>query len=163
VTSVVYFFIFLRNSIIKISVYNKQKSLKISSPSVKEVVATTLSFYNASCDEIAIHFISTSSICKLHQEFFNDPAPTDCISFPYDPAGSPGCFLGEVFVCPETARDYVEKKGKDVYEEVMLYIVHGILHLLGWDDLEESDRKKMKKEERRVMKYLKDRRLMISP
>lgn len=147
----------------KISVYNKQKNLKVSSPSVKEVVAAVLSFYNIACDEIAIHFISTHTICKLHKEFFDDSTTTDCISFPYDPAGSEDCFLGEVFVCPATARDYVEKKGKDVYEEVMLYVVHGLLHLLGYDDLEQNDRKKMKSQEKRVMKYLKGRNLMIYP
>lgn len=112
-----------------------------------------------SCDEIAIYFVSTPIICKLHQDFFQDPTPTDCISFPYEE----DCFLGEIFVCPETASEYVKKKGKDVYEEVMLYMVHGILHLLGYDDLEEKNRRKMKKEERRVMNYLKDQSLMIHP
>lgn len=147
----------------KISVYNKQKNLKISSPSVKRVVEAILCFYHVQCEEIAIHFVSTSLICKLHQDFFQDPTSTDCITFPYDPPGSLECFLGEVFVCPATALDFVEKKGQDVYEEVMLYVVHGILHLLGYDDREESLRKEMKREEKRAMNYLKGRKLMISP
>lgn len=134
----------------KISVYNKQKDLKLSSKSVKAVVEAVLAFYNVSCDEIAIHFVSTSAICKLHDEFFEDPSPTDCITFPYDEDS----FLGEVFVCPKVAMDYVAKKGTSAYEETILYVVHGILHLLGYDDIEETDRKKMKEEEKRAMAHL---------
>lgn len=133
--------------------------MKVSSKSVKAVVEAVLSFYKIQCEEIAIHFVTTPAICKLHQDFFADPSPTDCISFPYNE----DCFLGEVFVCPKTAIDYVEKKGGNVYEEVMLYVVHGILHLLGYDDIEANDRKKMKQQERRAMKYLKGQSLMISP
>lgn len=101
----------------------------------------------------------------MHKDFFQDSSPTDCISFPYDDSAEEDdqsyCFLGEVFVCPATAIEYVEKKGINVYEEVMLYIVHGLLHLLGFDDLEKSDRRKMRYQEKRAMEYLKGRNLMI--
>lgn len=113
------------------------------------------------CNEIAVHFVSTKKISKLHVDFFDDPTTTDCISFPYDDEEEEDRFLGEIFVCPQTAIDYVEKNGGDVYEEVMLYVVHGILHLLGFDDIKEKDRKKMKKEELRTMQYLMSQQIVI--
>jgi probable rRNA maturation factor len=69
--------------------------------------------------------------------------------------------LGEVFVCPKTAIDFSEKHGKDVYEETSLYLVHGILHLLGYDDIDPKDRIKMRKKERYCMSFLKENNLAL--
>jgi probable rRNA maturation factor len=148
---------------VKVSIYNSQKNLKVSAPSVKKVVAALLDFYHAPCDEIAVHFITNRAMCKLHAQFFNDPAPTDCISFPYGKDGSGHFFLGEVFVCPATAHTYVQNHGGEVYLETTLYLTHGILHLLGYDDIKEKDRKLMKLEEARAMSHLNQIHLSLHP
>lgn len=83
-------------------------------------------------------------ISLLHKQFFNDPFVTDCITFPID-----SDYLGEIFICPQVAYDYNPKKP---YVETSLYIIHAILHLLGYDDLEESQRKIMHKEQMRLLK-----------
>lgn len=139
----------------KISVYNKQKDLKIAATSVKRTIESALAFHNTPCDELAIHFISNKAMCKLHADFFNDPSPTDCVSFPYDSDRSSGYFfLGEVFVCPKTALKYVEEKGGDIYQETTLYLIHGLLHLLGYDDIESKDRKIIRSKEKELMTHL---------
>lgn len=140
---------------IKIAVYNPQRDLKIASSSAVQTLASLLDFCEVSCDEIALHFVSKKKIASLHAKFFDDPTPTDCITFPYDnEEGEPYVFLGELFVCPQAAKEYVAKRGGDIYREVTLYIVHGILHLLGFDDMNELDRKQMRREETKMMKYL---------
>jgi len=114
------------------------------------------------CDEISVHFVSTTKICKLHADFFNDPTTTDCITFPVDNSlDEQYVVLGEVFVCPKTAIDFSKKYNKDLYEEATLYLVHGILHLLGYDDIDPEDRKKMRKKERFCMKFLKENNLIL--
>ncbi len=70
--------------------------------------------------------------------------------------------LGEVFVCPKTALEYVQKKGGNPYLETSLYLVHGILHLLGYDDLTPKERTKMRQQERSVLKMLKSKKALLN-
>ena len=69
--------------------------------------------------------------------------------------------MGEVFICPEIALEYAEAHRLDPYEEATRYLVHGILHLLGYDDREGPDRRRMKKEEARCLKLLKLNKLLL--
>lgn len=130
----------------RIHVYNRQKDLPISSAAVKDIMRLVLDLEKAEYQEISIYFASVKKICALHQEFFQDPTPTDCISFPID-----AVFLGEVFVCPKVAIQYAQKSQTDPYEEVALYIIHGLLHLLGYDDLTAPERRIMRKKEKKCM------------
>ncbi len=133
----------------KIHIANHQKELPLQKSSVRKFVQSLLDYLGVDCEEIAIYFVSEKQISDLHGRFFNDPSPTDCISFPIDEQS-----LGEIFVCPKTALSYAAKKGLDPYEETSLYIVHGVLHLLGYDDLEEKARRSMRKKEKSCMRHL---------
>ena len=97
-----------------------------------------------------IYLVGKKTICRLHKEFFDDPTPTDCISFPL--SDSP--ILGEVFVCPEVAIEYAEKHQIDPLAETALYIIHGLLHLLGYDDTTHQETLKMRRLEKQAMKKL---------
>jgi probable rRNA maturation factor len=120
-----------------IDIINDQDALAIAEEAVRSLVQCVLEYEGQTCDEVAIHFVSTQKICELHDEFFNDPSSTDCISFPLDDEEeSDYRILGEVFVCPATAVEYAQHHSTDPYEETSLYIVHGLLHLMGYDDLE---------------------------
>ena len=121
----------------------------------------------AHVDEVSIYFVTTPEICRLHNEFFGDPSPTDCISFPFDQEKEGGYFLlGEVFVCPQAAIDFVMTQGEelneDCYRETSLYVVHGLLHLLGFDDIRGEDKMKMQQEENRLMKDLIEKNLVLT-
>ena len=129
---------------------NRQKDMKLSLPVVRALVQAVLKSQNHTCHEVSIYFVTERRICALHNEFFNDPTPTDCISFPIDHE-----LLGDVFVCTKTALRYSEDHNQDAYEEVALYIIHGILHLLGYDDLEPSKKRIMRKKEKSCMAYCK--------
>ena len=138
------------------NIINRQSSLAIDDARIKRVVEAVLDFEDCVCDEVSITFVDTEEICKLHEQFFNDPSPTDCISFPMDKDAVGGTFiLGDVFVCPATAIKYVEEKGGDATQEMLLYVVHGLLHLLGYDDIEEGDRAQMRLAEQGNMENLK--------
>ncbi len=107
---------------------------------------------------MALHFIGKKRIAALHAHYFNDSSPTDCITFPYEDPD----FLGEVFVCPQVAAEYVKKHGGNLEKEITLYVVHGFLHLLGFDDQTERDRKKMRAEEKKWMTTLAKNKLGIT-
>lgn len=131
---------------------------------MKSCIRFILRIYDVFCDEVIIHLITNEKMCDFHLEFFNDPTPTDCISFPLDSPyqTSPPCsVLGEILVCPHAAVVYAKKNHKDPYRETLLYIIHGILHLLGYDDLTPKERMQMRRQERRVLKLLDEKQLSL--
>ena len=69
--------------------------------------------------------------------------------------------LGNVIVCPETAVDFIKLHGGNFYHEVTLYVIHGLLHLIGYDDIDEEDRALMKSEEARYLEHLEAQSLWI--
>ena len=127
------------------------------------MVKCLFSLLEITSDEVIIQFVEKQEIGKIHASHFNDPSPTDCISFPIDASGSPSpSVLGEVFVCPQVAIDYGKDHHIDPYEETTRYVIHGILHLIGYDDLTEDDRDQMKTQENSCLKTLTEKKLLIS-
>lgn len=144
-----------------VHLFNRQKALKISLPQARAIVKQVIEEEGETCHEVSLYFVDSSTICDLHQQFFDDPSPTDCISFPMDEdKQTEDRILGEVFVCPEVAIKYANQHQCDVYEEVTLYMIHGLLHLMGYDDIEEKERKKMRQAEARHFQKLKQLNLM---
>lgn len=142
-------------SVMEIVIDDRQRDLAIDPLQVQHVVEAVLGLHDCSCDGVTIHFVGEEEICRLHDEFFSDPSVTDCISLPMDSERVGGSWiLGEVFVCPSVACRYSEERDRDRYEETCLYIVHGLLHLLGHDDIDEGDRAVMRGEESRCMRHL---------
>ncbi len=146
-----------------VNVVSAQSALPLSKEKVERLVQTFLKWKCVEVDEVAIHFVDKEEISHLHDLYFNDPSPTDCISFPIDDPMEEGyVVLGEIFVCPEVALEYVAKKGGDPYEEVLLYIVHGLLHLLGFDDQNPEDIRIMRGEEKSAINYFREHDILLS-
>lgn len=146
----------------EVHVYNTQKRYPINLKAVEALTKEVIRAQGHSCHAVAIHFVGTRKICSLHAIYFDDPSVTDCISFPIDSeCDSPYSVLGEVFVCPETAFSYTKRHGGLLYEEITLYIIHGLLHLLGYDDLNDADCIKMREREQFHMENLRKRHLLL--
>lgn len=143
-----------------ITVTQSQRALTIDDTSVQEALFKLLDFYKISTEEVAVHFVSKKTICELHARFFDDPAPTDCITFPGD---DPAIFLGELFICPAVAKAYAKKHRLDPLEETTLYLVHGFLHLLGYNDIEQEEEREMRTQETRALKFLKAHQKILRP
>lgn len=142
----------------QIQVFNQQKDLKISKRAVKIFVATALSYLDVTCDEVHINFVTEKKICQIHKDFFNDPSPTDCITLPIDDQKTPGyCLLGEVFICPKAALAY-----DNPYEETKLYIVHTLLHLIGYQDDTPRARAAMRTREKEILNHINKKNLQLS-
>jgi probable rRNA maturation factor len=74
----------------------------------------------------AIHFvlIDRAAMARVHGDFLGEPTETDVITFPY----------GEILICPAVARDRAAEFNLEVEQEILLYALHGLLHLAGYDD-----------------------------
>jgi probable rRNA maturation factor len=144
---------------VKVSIFNRQKTLLVVKSEVEKIVTLVLSGERISCDEVGIYFVKKDEICSLHLEFFDDPSATDCITFPIDPpesnsAGS--CYLGEIFICSDVALEYAAAHHLDPLDEQRLYLIHGLLHLVGYEDQSEGARKIMRKKEKSYMKLFRE-------
>jgi len=95
--------------------------------------------------ELSLSFVGAEEIAELHERFMDEPGPTDVLSFPLDEVdeanGREGVrLLGDVVVAPsEAARNNPD----DPNAELRLLVVHGILHLLGYDHEEDGARARM--------------------
>lgn len=148
-----------------VNVINEQTALKISVDQVQQLVQQVIRQEGQVCDEVSIYFVDSCVISQLHEQFFDDPSLTDCISFPMDTQEQDSHYrlLGEVFICPATAIDYAAKHEGDAYQETTLYIIHGLLHLMGHKDLEEQDISLMREAEARHMQSLEMLNLQLHP
>jgi probable rRNA maturation factor len=104
---------------------------------------------------LSIAIVDDAQIAALHGRWFDDPTPTDVISF--DLGDEPGP-AGELYVSLECALRVARARGLDEARELLLYVVHGALHLCGFDDHEPRDRARMRKAEARVLARLAERR-----
>ena len=81
----------------------------------------------------------------IHKKFFNDPSDTDCMSFSQFEGKQIGKakLLGDVFVCWDQVKRQAPQFGNKPEGELLYCIIHGMLHLIGHDDLKPAARKKM--------------------
>jgi probable rRNA maturation factor len=102
---------------------------------------------------LCVLVVDDAESCRLHDEHFADPTPTDVMSFPdgsVDPE-SGRIRLGDLAVGRDVARRLAAERARPVAEEIALYVLHGALHLLGFDDVDEADRAEMWAVQRDVM------------
>jgi probable rRNA maturation factor len=89
----------------------------------------------------ALRFVDDAEIGRLHEAFMGDPSPTDIITFPYDPEdGEQG---GDIVISVDTAARNAAEHGWSTDQELRFLVLHGLLHVLGWDDATGTDRAAM--------------------
>jgi len=97
----------------------------------------------------AFRFVDDAEIGRLHGVFMADPSATDIITFPYDPDdGERG---GDVVISVDTAARNAAEHGWTVAEELRFLVLHGLLHVLGWDDATDADRAAMLSRQHELM------------
>ena len=103
--------------------------------------------------QLGIFLVAPKTMARLNAKFLRHEGPTDVITF--DHREVPGSSLfGEIYLCPEVADAQAAQFRTSMEEEVVRYVVHGVLHLLGYDDLAPLPRRRMKREEARLLKIL---------
>ena len=145
-----------------ISIINKT-SLKIEEKKVKKIVDTFLKKEKIKTDEITVYFVDEKTIKNLHKRFFNDPSSTDCISLPFDKPNQKNIYhvLGEIFICPDVAKKNAKEFKTSLCDEITLYIIHSLLHLIGYDDINEKDIQKIRKKEKEISLYMKKKNISL--
>lgn len=105
-----------------------------------------------SCGEIGIRLTDDATIHQINRKHLGHDYPTDVISFGYH-ADAPR-IDGELIVSVDTARRRASELGWNADHELLLYVVHGVLHLTGMDDHAPNDRREMRAAEVEIMMQL---------
>jgi probable rRNA maturation factor len=84
--------------------------------------------------EFSIALVNDRRMSELHVQFMNIPGPTDVLTFPLELCDDGKAIAGEVVVCVPEARRRAKEHGVAVRDELLLYALHGMLHLSGFDD-----------------------------
>ena len=101
--------------------------------------------------ELSLVFLTDPALAALHGDFLDDPSATDVITFEGDNAHGTA---GEICVSVDTAAAYAKQHRRDFSAELALYVVHGWLHLAGYDDLKPAKKRVMRRAEARAMRLL---------
>ena len=113
--------------------------------------------------EISISFVDEKKIRDLNKDFRQTDRVTDVLSFPIEDffnedrktlLEKPYLMLGDVVICTDVARKQAKELGHSFEREIMYLTCHSILHLLGYDHMEDDDKKIMRSKEKQVMKNL---------
>jgi probable rRNA maturation factor len=100
-----------------------------------DLARRTLMAEGAGGVELSVSLIDGAEMTELHQRYLSEEGPTDVLSFTMDEDG----LLGDVVICPEVAAS----QSDDLQAELRLLLVHGILHLLGYDHHDDDERRAM--------------------
>jgi len=103
--------------------------------------------------ELSVVFVDDPEIARIHGDFMDDPTPTDVITFPADEEMESA---GEIIVSIDHAATRAKELGESFSHELSLYLIHGWLHLAGYDDRTETDRASMRQAEKAAMSLLQD-------
>ena len=111
--------------------------------------------------EVAIHLVDAERIADLNEAYLGKTGPTDVLSFPIEslrpgevPAvldGGPPPMIGDVLICPTVVRQNADRAGVAFEDELALMVVHGMLHLLGYDHVDDEDAERMEARERQLL------------
>lgn len=130
---------------------NRQKDRPLPLRTLRTIILDLLEAMGLGA-ELGFHFVSAGEMARVNWRFLRHEGSTDVITF--DHGSSPGRLHGECFICVADAVAQAREFGTTWSEEVVRYVIHGILHLRGYDDLEPSARRAMKREENRWVRWV---------
>src|SRR5205809_795544 len=120
----------------KIAVASPQEMVPIDRRQVREVARAVLEGEKVADYEISIAFVDNPTIHRLNARYLQHDEPTDVLSFPFSEPNAKK-LAGELVIGAEVALAQATERGHDVQNELALYVIHGLLHLCGFDDHDE--------------------------
>jgi probable rRNA maturation factor len=130
---------------IKVEISDTQVHLRVGHPALERLVKTVLAAENRHHVSISIALVDDMTIHALNRAHLGHDWPTDVISFPLSPPEEP--LTGELVVSVEMACATARELDVEPFAELGLYVIHGLLHLCGFDDHDDADIKRMRQRE----------------
>ncbi len=140
-------------------IVNRQRKKRIDSRLLKQIVSELFSELEISEAELGISLVSAREMALVNETFLQHEGSTDVITFDHTEKlkaenGKRKQLHGELFICVDDAIAQAKEFQTTWQSEIVRYTVHGVLHLLGYDDLKPHLRRTMKREENRLVRLL---------
>ncbi|HEV3238641.1 MAG TPA: rRNA maturation RNase YbeY [Gemmataceae bacterium] len=134
----------------KISIASPQELVTLDRGRLREIVRTVLAGESEPDYEISLAFVDNATIHRLNKRYLDHDEPTDVLSFPLSEPGAKK-LAGELVIGVEVAQAEANQRGHDIQVELALYVIHGLLHLCGYDDHKDADAARMRERERHYL------------
>ncbi|MCY3006031.1 MAG: rRNA maturation RNase YbeY [Planctomycetota bacterium] len=128
------------------------RCVKLPKRTIEQAVAQIASDYGWQDGEISIAIVDDAQIHQINLQYLNHDYPTDVISF--DTTESETFLEGEVIASADTAHRIATQNGWLASHELLLYIIHGMLHVIGLEDATEAQAKKMRAHEKHYLEAI---------
>ena len=138
---------------IRLHIRNFQKKLPLDRKRVTRIVQTVCSKEIACLEcQITICFVTDQAIQKLNSRFHGRDIPTDVLAFSL--GDDPKSIIADIIVSADTAVSQSKEYKTSPSREMCLYVIHGLLHIAGFNDLTKADREGMRRKEKEYLKIL---------
>lgn len=136
------------------NILNKQTKIRLSLPPLETFADEVLRELNLKPENLSIAFVSNPVIAHLNKTYRKIAKATDVLSFPAEANArlNRHRFLGDIAIAPAVAQRYAKKNGRTLQNEICILILHGVLHLMGYDH--EVDQGQMDRVERKLRRKL---------
>jgi probable rRNA maturation factor len=140
-------------------ILNPQREVRVARPPLESFLRHVKKELGCGKADVTVCLVSDAEIARMNEKFRKKKGPTDVLSFPAVTRRGlvssrrrvqGGEYLGDIAISPATARRYAKKNGRTLASELRVLILHGVLHLLGYDH--ETDQGKMDRVERKLRK-----------
>ena len=138
---------------------NSDRKIKINKNAIHKIISLLKSEFSFDVISLPINFITSEQIIMINTQYLGHNFSTDIITFNY--SGENDSFDGEIFISVDDAFSNSKKYKVSLDNEIIRLVIHGILHLLGFDDKNKFDLKKMKKEENRLVSEFEKKTIKI--
>ena len=142
----------------EILIKNQQKILNLNLEKKREIIIKILNFLEIDeKTEVSILFTDDKFITRLNHKYRGIKKATDVLSFNFEdedssfPTVGENKILGDIIISVETAQKQANKLNHNIDREIVVLLIHGLLHLLGYDHIEDNDYKKMHKKENEIL------------
>jgi len=132
----------------RVEISSRQAVLRCPAPAIRAVLRKALQMEGTDA-ELSVALVGDAEMEALNRRFLGRKGVTDVLAFPYGTQG--GLVSGEIVVNAELARREAAARSHTPLDELMLYLVHGLLHLLGYDDHKPAERREMHERERSIL------------
>jgi rRNA maturation RNase YbeY len=141
---------------VEISLGSAQRRTRIAERAVRELAATLIEAEGSAADEVGVVFIEDEYSRELNRRYRGKDTPTDVLAFPLsgDPETGPeDRHLGEVYINVDRAAAQAAEHGATLSEEIARLLVHGLLHLLGYDhEASAAEKRRMREREEKHLR-----------
>ena len=138
---------------IGVTVANPNELIEPDYVRLKEVARAVLEGEGIKDAKVSLALVNDETISGINKRFLDHDGPTDVITFPFSGKGAKK-LEGELVLGVEVAQREAAERGHDVHTELCLYVIHGLLHLCGFDDRTAKDSATMRVKEREYLRKL---------